>query len=124
MTRATYITAIVLSLIFAGLTLWETWVYTLWEHVAEEQKEVQNHLVAAQRLNNFNEQFLRRLAVDSRYDPALAAMLKAHKVNVVISNSSSPALAPLLQDAASNEPPSSPSPASSTNLPPPNHSNP
>lgn len=86
MSQATFYIVIILAVIYAGFTVSETWMYQRWELASAEQREVQSKLAYAQRLKNFTDQFLRRLAIDSQHDPALADLLKKHNIKVVVSN--------------------------------------
>ena len=86
MTQATFYIVIFLATIYAVFTASETWMYNRWEAAATEQKEIQSNLAYAQRLKSFTEQLLRRLALDSQRDAALADLLKKHKIKVVVTN--------------------------------------
>jgi hypothetical protein len=81
LTTFTFLTA--LALLYAGLTLAETAMYQTWDRALLEQKDLQNKVIYFQRLGGFAEQLLRRLAVDSQHDPALAQLLKEHRIKVV-----------------------------------------
>ncbi len=77
------------ALIFAILTVAESGMYQAWEKAVFKQKDLQSRVVYYQRLNAFTEQVLRRLAVDSQRDPAIADLLKKHGIKVVISPAAS-----------------------------------
>jgi len=91
MTRTTYFITLMLALILAVLTLLETWVYKKWDDAATQQRDNQLKLAYSQSMRGFTEQFLRRLAIDSQRDPALAEMLKKDKVKVVVAAPGQPA---------------------------------
>jgi hypothetical protein len=84
MRLTTFIFLTVLALLYAGLTVVETAMYQTWDRALTEQKELQNQVLYFQRLSGFTEQLLRRLAIESQHDPALAQLLKDHRVKVVV----------------------------------------
>lgn len=88
----------VLALILAGLTLMETMMYRAWEQAQDDQRILQRKVAYYQKLNTFTEQLLRRMAIDSQRDPALAQVLKDNNIKVVISNPNQQ------QDAATPQP--------------------
>ena len=81
LTTFTFLT--VLALLYAGLTVVETSMYQTWDHELLVQKDIQNKVAYFNRLGGFTEQLLRRMAIDSQHDPALAQLLKEHRIKVI-----------------------------------------
>ena len=73
-----------LALIYAGLSVAESAMYHTWDRAINEQRSIQIKINYYQRMDNFIEQFLRRLAVDSQHDPAVADLLKKRNIRVVV----------------------------------------
>jgi hypothetical protein len=82
LTTFTFLTA--LALLYAGLTLAETAMYQTWDRALYQQKDIANKVAYFHRLSGFIEQLLRRMAIDSQHDPALAKLLKDHRIKVVV----------------------------------------
>jgi hypothetical protein len=74
-----------LALLFAVLNYSEANLYQSWTNTLTDQKELQAKLANAQHLNEFTQALLRRVAIDSQHDPALADVLKKNDIKVVIS---------------------------------------
>lgn len=113
LTTFTFLT--VLALLYAGLTLAETAMYQTWDHALRQQKQLEYDVAYFQNLRGFIEQLLHRLAIDSQHDPALAEMLKEHRIKVIIT----PEAQRVLQDSgppapATNSPGPSPAPTDAT----------
>jgi hypothetical protein len=123
LTTFTFLT--VLALLYAGLTVVETSMYQTWDHELLVQKDIQNKVAYFNRLGGFTEQLLRRMAIDSQHDPALAQLLKEHRVKVIIApvaekdaTGTAPASPPAATpDASAN--PANPAPVAPNNVPQP-----
>jgi len=74
-----------LALLYAGLTLAETKMYQKWERALNDQKIIQTKIAFYQHLNGQIQTLLREMALASKQDPAMAALLKENKINVVYS---------------------------------------
>ncbi len=74
--------ALGLSLLFAILVVAQTVVYRAWDIAYTQQLDYQAKLAQADRFNSFPEQLVRRIAVDSSRDAALAEILKKHGIIV------------------------------------------
>ena len=83
LTTFTFLT--VLALLYVGLTLAETAMYQTWDRALLQQKDIENKVAYFHRLSGFIEQLLRRMAIDSQRDPALAKLLKEHRIKVIVS---------------------------------------
>jgi len=76
-----------LSLVYAALTVAETMTYHKWEYAVNDQRLVQAKVAYFNHLGTVVIPSLeQRLAIDSQRDPALARLLKDHKIKVVIKN--------------------------------------
>jgi hypothetical protein len=117
-----------LALVYAGLTIGETVTYRRWEQALNDQKDVQAKMTYFQNLSHVLDSLMHRMAVDSLRDPALAQMLKDHKIKVVVKgaqaaggapavdagSSSAPLPAPLPVPSPAPPQPSAPSPTTAT----------
>lgn len=103
-----FCTITVLSLLYAGLTIMETLTYRQWEQAVIEQKDIQAKVAFFQRMNTVLDQMLRRMAIESQHDPALARLLEENKVKVVVNDQSPPSVkSPLGTNTPSAVPPPS-----------------
>jgi hypothetical protein len=75
-----------LSLLYVALTFAESEMYETWDMALKEQRALQIKLAYYQRANAFIEALLKRLAVDSQHDPALAELLKQNQIKVVVTD--------------------------------------
>ena len=73
-----------LALLFAGLSVAETMTYHRWEQEIVEQRDIQIKVDYFQRLDGVLDRLLRRMAIDSQRDPALAQLLKENNVNLIV----------------------------------------
>jgi hypothetical protein len=91
-----------LALVYAGLTWAESETYHRWEKAIDGQKDTQAKVAYFDHVNALLDQMIRRMAVDSQNDPALAKLLKDRNINVVVDNSMAP------RDAGLNAQPPAP----------------
>ena len=76
---------IALSLIFAGVTLFESTVHQTWDRALTEQKQIKAKMTFIQQRQEITARLLRRIAVESQHDPAFAELLRQYHINVVLS---------------------------------------
>lgn len=97
MKLASFCVLLVFALIFAGLNIIETLMYQAWDDALEQQKVVHIKLSFFQQQNETTQNLLKRIAIESQHDPALAQLLKERNIKVVIKgqpNPVTPAAAP------------------------------
>lgn len=85
MNRVAFSFLVAFAVLFFGLTVTETCMYYSFENALAKQKELQQKMVFYQRLNNFTQQVMQRIAVDSQHDPALIELLRKRQIKVVSS---------------------------------------
>jgi len=73
-----------LSLLYALLTFTETLTYQKWEKALNDQKYIQARVAYFDHVNMVLDQMVRRMALDSQHDPAIAQLLKQNNINVVM----------------------------------------
>ena len=105
---------VIFAVLYLGLTVAETFMYSSWEKATAKQKELQQRVVFYQRLSNFTEQVLQAIAISSQHDPAMVDLLKKRQIKVVTTPpsgsapTSAPAtnsvVAPVLPDAPNTVP--------------------
>jgi hypothetical protein len=119
MHRILFYLSLLLSLVYAGLNLLESFQYQAWEVTLAQQHAVQLQLAYAQRQDSFNQELLKRLALESQHDLPLAELLKKHHIRVIFSGSQalvpaptppSDITGPVAPDKTPEAPASSPSP--------------
>jgi hypothetical protein len=99
-----------LALLYTGLTVGETVTYRRWEKAVYDQKDIQAKMTYFQNMGRVLDSLMHRMAFDSLHDPALAQMLKDHKVKVVVNGAPSPSAAPGTEATTNLAPLSNPVP--------------
>ena len=75
---------VVLALFYGVLTFAETGLLDAWDRKRAEQQEIERRVAYFQHMNVVTGQMLRRLAVESQHDPAIAQLLKKMRVKVIV----------------------------------------
>lgn len=83
MNRTTFYTMIGLSLLFAGIHLFEALLYDSCQEAQVKQAATREQMVRAREMHDFDMQLLKRLVVESQTDSEIAGLLKRHGINVV-----------------------------------------
>src|SRR5258706_6991128 len=114
MKLASFIILTLLSLIYAGLTAMETASYQTWDQALIEQRQIQLKLAYLQRLNDFTQQVVRRLAIESQRDPALMELLRQRQIKMIIKTPESTKAAPGFEATPATPDKPAPAPPGST----------
>lgn len=73
-----------LTLFYGVLSFAETGLLDAWDRKRAEQQEIERRVAYFQHMNVVTGQMLRRLAVESQHDPAIAQLLKKMRVKVIV----------------------------------------
>ncbi len=111
-----------LALLYAGLTIGETVTYRRWEQALNNQKDIQAKMNYFQNMSRVLDNLLHRMAYDSLRDPALAQMLKDHKINVVVNGVPTASGTPTTPPTSGFSPPSNTVPLAPETATPPSAS--
>ncbi len=93
MTKITFWAVTTLAGIYVLVAIAQAYMYSSLDKTMAEQREMQAKLTRVEPINNFTQQLIRRMIVDSANDPNLAQILKMNGVKINYPSTDTPASA-------------------------------